>query len=176
MLIGTAVPFAGYAVFFRMIPLLDGIFFIRTAGEGIDAAQLWGNYYGKYLVVIGIICFLVSLGGTGQIKRIIYYIDREELRMAREKMSALVHQTALISIPAAIFTAVLSEDILNLLFKGNNASTALLVSFGSIIIIPFAFSGLFTEMLVRLDNMRYVIGYEAIALVIHIVLVILWIF
>ena len=173
MLIGTAVPFAGYAVFFRMIPLLDGIFFIRTAGEGIDAAQLWGNYYGKYLVVIGIICFLVSLGGTGQIKRIIYYIDREELRMAREKMSALVHQTALISIPAAIFTAVLSEDILNLLFKGNNASTALLVAFGSIIIILFAFSGLFTEMLVRLDNMRYVIGYEAIALVIHIVLVIL---
>ena len=85
----------------------------------------------------------------------------------------MVHQTALISIPAAIFTAVLSEDILNLLFKGNNASTALLVAFGSIIIILFAFSGLFTEMLVRLDNMRYVIGYEAIALVIHIVLVIL---
>ena len=173
MLVGTAVPFAGYAVLFRIVPLLDGILFIRTASEGIDTAQLWGNYYGKYLVVIGIICFLVSLSGVGQTKRIIYYADREEFRMAREKMGALVHQTALISIPAAIFTAVLSGDILNLLFKGNNDSTAMIVSVGSIIIFLFAFSGMYMDMLVRLDNMRYVIGCEAVALVVHVILVLI---
>lgn len=173
MLIGTAVPFAGYAVLTRIIPLLDGIFFIRTAGEGIDAALLWGNYYGKYLVVTGVVCFLVSLAGTGRVKRIIYYIDREELRMAREKLGALVHQTALLSIPAAVFTAVLSENIMNLLFRGNNGGTAQLVALGSVIIVLFSFSGLFTDMLVRLDNMRYVIGCEAAALAVHVVLVLL---
>lgn len=173
MMIGTAAPFAGYAVLFRTIPLLDGIFFIKTADEGIDAAQLWGSYYGKYLVVIGIICFFVSLTGAKRINRIIYYMDREEFRMAREKMSMLVHQTALISIPAAIFTAVLSEDILNLVYKGNNNSEAILVAWGSIIIILFAFSGLFTNLLIRLNSMMYVVGYEMMALLLHIVLVIL---
>ena len=171
MIIGTAVPFAGYAVLFRVVPLIDGILFVRTAGEGIDAASLWGNYYGKYLPVIGILCFLVSLTGSGQTKRIIYHMDREEFKMAREKLGVLLQQTALVSIPAAIFTAVLSENILNILFKGNNESVARLVAWGSIIIVLYAFSGLFANLLIRLNNLRYVICYEAIALMIHIVLV-----
>lgn len=173
MLIGTAVSFAGYAVFFRIVPLLDGIFFIRTADEGMDAAQLWGSYYGKYLVVIGIVCFLVRLMCVGRTKRIIYYIDREELRMAREKTGILVHQAALLSIPACVFTAVFSENILDLFFQGSNDGMTFLAALGSVIIILSAFSGLFTDLLVRLDNMKIVIGYEALALTAHIVLIIL---
>lgn len=170
MLIGTAVPFAGFAVLFRIVPFLDGILFIRTAGEEADAISLFGSYYGKYVVIIGTISLLIALSGLGQIKKIIYYMDREEFRMARDKMGLLMHQTALISIPAAVFAAVLSENILNILFKGNNESTAQLVSFGSVIIVMFAFSRLFSDILVRLNNMKYVIGYEAAALVLHVIL------
>ena len=170
MLIGTAVPFACYAVSFRIVPLLDGIFFVRAAKEGIDATQLWGNYYGKYLVVIGIISFLVSLAGSGQMKKIIYFMERDEFRMAREKMGALIHQTALISIPAAIFTAVLAENFLNLLFKGNNDDIVYHTAWGSIIIVLFAFSGLFADFLIRLENLMHVIFYEVIALVMHVAL------
>lgn len=173
MLIGTALPFAAYAVLFRAIPFLDGILFLRKAGEGTDAAAAWGNYYGKYLVVIGIVSLLLTLVGNGQVKRIIYYMDREELRTVREKTGILIHQMAIVSVPAAIFTAIFSENLLNLLFKGNNGDTALLVTLGSITIIFFAFSNLFADILIRLKKMKYVIGYEAIAFIVHILLVLL---
>lgn len=172
MLIGTAAPFAAYAVLFRVIPFFDGIFFIRMAGEGIDAVSVWGSYYGKYLVVIGIISLLLILGSGGsQIKRIIYHIDREEFRTAREKTAALIHQTALISVPIAIFTAVLSENLLNLLYKGNNKDTAVLVTLGSILIVLSVFSNLFAGILIQLKRMKYVILYEAIAFAVHVMLV-----
>ncbi|MBD5455967.1 MAG: hypothetical protein HDR23_05745 [Lachnospiraceae bacterium] len=172
MLIGTAAPFAAYALLFRIVPLLDGIFFVRLSKEGIDAAKVWGNYYGKYLVIIGVISLLITLVWNGQIKKIIYYVDRDELRTARSKTGILVHQTAIITVPAAIFTAVLSENLLNLLFKGNNKDMAGLVTAGSVIIVLFAFSGLFAEILISMKKMSYVIGYEAIALIVHIILVI----
>lgn len=172
MLIGTAAPFAAYAVLFRIVPFFDGIFFIRTAGEGTDAVSVWGSYYGKYLVVTGIISLLLMLpNGGSQVKRIIYYMDREEFRTAREKTAALVHQTALITVPAAIFTAVLSENLLNLLYKGNNKDTALLVTLGSVLIVPAVFADLFADILIRLKKMKYVILYEAAAFAVHAVLV-----
>lgn len=173
MLIGTAIPFAGYAVLYRIVPLLDGIFFVRTAGEGIDAVLLWGNYYGKYLVVTGVISLLAALPGTLQIKKVIYYVDREEFRMAREKTGQLVHQAALICIPAAVFTAVLSENLLNLLFKGNNEATATYVAFGSILIVLFGFADLFAGILLRMKRMRYVIGCEAISFAVHLVVLLI---
>ena len=172
MLIGTAAPFAAYALLFRIVPFLDGIFFVRLSKEGTDAAKVWGDYYGKYLVVIGVISLLITLFWNGQTQKIIYYMDRDELRTARSKTGVLVHQTAIITIPTAIFTAVLSENLLNLLFKGNNKDMAGLVTAGSVIIVLFAFSGLFAEILISMKKMSYVIGYEAIALIIHIILVI----
>lgn len=171
MLIGTAVPFAAYALFLRIIPFLDGIFFVRFAREGTDAAKVWGNYYGKYLVIIGVISLMTTLTWNGQIKKIIYYVDRDDLRVARAKIGILVHQTALIAIPAAVFTAVFSENILNLLFKGTNKDIAVLVTAGSVVIVLFAFSSLFADMLISMKKMSYVIGYEAIALIVHIILV-----
>lgn len=172
MLIGTAVPFAGYAVLFRIVPLLDGIFFHRLSEDVEEAALLWGNYYGKYLVIIGIVCLLTTLTGITQVKKIVYYVEREEFRMVREKMGLIVHQLALVCVPAAVFTAVLAENFLNLLFKGKNADIAVWVSFGSIIIVLFPFYCLFSDILIRLKRMKYVIGCEAIALAVHVLLVI----
>lgn len=171
ILIGTAAPFAGYAALFRVLPLLDGILFIRMAGEAVDSVLLWGSYYGKYLVVTGIICLLITLIVELQVKKIIYYVDREEYKMARDKTGTLVHQTALISVPAAVFTAVLSENLTNLLYKGDNSAAASLIAAGSVIIVLFPFSDLFGKILIRLNKMKYVIGYEAISFVVHIVLV-----
>lgn len=172
MLTGSALPFAAYAVLFRIIPFLDGIFFIRMAGEGADAASVWGSYYGKYLVVIGIVSLLLVLFcGGSQVKRIIYHIDREEFRTAREKTAALIHQTAIITVPAAIFMAVLSENLLNLLYKGNNKDASVLVMTGSVLIVLSVFANLFADILIRLKRMKYVILYEAAALAVHVILV-----
>jgi stage V sporulation protein B len=173
MLIGTAAPFAAYAVLYRITPLLDGIFFVRLSAPEEDTAYLWGTYYGKYLPVIGTLCLLMTLTGISQVKRILYYTDREEFRMARERLALVIHQLALWSVPAAIFTAVFAKNIMNLIFSGNNEEGAYYAALGSILIVLFGFASLFSDILIRLKKMNLVIIGEGAALAVHILLLIL---
>lgn len=172
MLLGTGLPFALYATAFQILPFLDGGLFIRFSKDTADAAALWGSYYGKYMVIIGIGGAVLSLVGAEPAKRIIFLWDREEYKAAKDKLGIVMLQIALLAVPTAIFTAVLSENLLNLLFKGNNGSPAVWVMWGSIIIIFYAFSSFFSHMLVRMRKMNYVIGYGLISLLAHIITVI----
>ena len=168
MLIGTAFPFALYAILGRGILLLDGIFFIRQKRETADNVLLWGNYYGKCLPVMGIIMLFCVLFHEGHIRRIIYYMDREEFRMAREKMTAFMRHIILLSFPVAVFMAVFSENLLNLFFRGNNTSLSQVVSAGSILVPLFTISYACAELLIHMRKTQYVISLEGIAVVIHV--------
>ena len=99
-------------------------------------------------------------------------MDREEFRMARERMAEFMQHIILISFPVAVFTAVFSENLLNLFFKGNNASLAQAVATGSILIPLFAISYACAELLVRMRKMRYVLSLEGIAAITHGILMI----
>ena len=99
-------------------------------------------------------------------------MDREEFRMARERMAEFMQHIILISFPVAVFTAVFSENLLNLFFKGNNAPLAQAVATGSILIPLFAISYACAELLVRMRKMRYVLSLEGIAAITHGILMI----
>ena len=173
MLIVTAAPYAAYAFVFHCLPLLDGCFYLNASKESTEAIHLWGNYYGKYMVVIGVFASLVALTTIEPLRKIIGLIDREEYRLAREKAGFLLHQIALLTVPTAVFTAVLAENILNLFFKGNNTKTAEWIMWGSLIIVLYVYALLFMNMLVRLKKMRLVTGCGAVAVLVHVIVTLL---
>lgn len=173
MLIGTAVPYMLFAVLFQSLPFFDGIFFQQFSEAAKDPITLWGNYYGKYMVVTGIIWSLLTLTGLEPIRRIGALSDREEYRSAREALGHLIHQSTVLSFPTAIFTAVLAENILDIFWKGNNSVTAQWMMQGSVLLVLQFFSMLFSGLLLRLRKMKYVIGYGSIAFGVHIASVIL---
>lgn len=173
MLTAAAFPYFLYQILFQLPGLLDACLFIRFSQETTDSVTKWGNYYGKYAVIIGIAGALISLTGFEQTRRIAYWAEREEYRTAREKLGTLIHQLLLISVPASVFIAVFAENLLDLFFKGNNAVTASYVMWGSVIIVLNVLSGFFANMLVRMKCMKYVIGYAALSLIFHIVTVVL---
>lgn len=168
MLLGTAIPYGIYMLLFRILPLVDGCLFIRFGAE-TDNLVTWGNYYGKYMVMIGIISAMLMLPCFGQTKRVTSFIDRDDQDMAREKLAVLMHQTALYTVAAAIFTAVLAENLLNLLFKGNNSKTAQFIMWGSVLLILSVFATIFMTMLIRLRKMILALGILTAALVLHII-------
>lgn len=173
MLLGTAAPYSLFALAFQSMPFLDGIFFNGLYSAQTDTVTLWGNYYGKYLVVLGLLCAVASLFTLEPVRRIVFLTDREEYRSARERLALAVHQVAMLTFPAAVFAAVLSENILDVLFRGNNGSTAVWVMSGSVIILLYPFSYLFSSLLIRFRKMKYVIGYGLLAIVLHVVLVVI---
>lgn len=173
MLLGTGLSYALFAAVFQLLPFLDGCLFIRLSPNTADTAALWGSFYGKYMVIIGICSALLSLVAVEPSKRIIFLLDREEYKAAKDKLAVIMHQIALLAVPTAIFTAVLAENLLNLLFKGNNSKPAVWVMWGSITIVFYVFSSLFSGMMIRLRKMNYVIGYGLLALLAHVITVIL---
>lgn len=168
MLLGTALPFSLFGLLYQAGPLIDLYLFSRLSDESTDTVVIWGNYYGKYSVITGVAGACITLFCVEAVRRIIFYMDRDEHRGARERIGMLVHQLVVIAIPCAVFTAVLAENILDLLFKGNNEGTASMVMAGSVIIVLFVLSTAFSSMLIRYRKMKYVITYGALAMILRI--------
>lgn len=168
MILGTGGIYALYWFFFHAPVLAGEVVLFRFSEENAGLISMWGAYYGKALALIGIVGEIVCIACVFPIRKIVSLWEREEYRTARDKMAALVHQCAAISIPAAVLLAVLAENLLNILFGGDNHQTAVWVQTGSVIIVFLGFSTIFTDMLLKSRRISYAVGIGASAFVLHI--------
>ncbi len=153
---------------YHILPLLDQyLFFGFFAGAG-DRADMWGAYYGKCLMMTGTLGVIIHMMCILPVRRIITSLERREHSLVKDRMGALVHQCTLFAVPAAIFQAVLAENILTVLPAGNSGQTAVWMQLGSIALVFSVFAVLFIEILIRIRKIRYVIAMGALALVFHI--------
>lgn len=171
MLSVGAMPYAGIGLIFHGLPFFSGCIYMHLASAETDGVLQWGNYYGKLLVVIGLISALLSLPGIEPVRKIVYWTEREEYRIVKEKIALMIHQCVIWTVPATIFTAVLAENILNLFFKGNNMTVASWMTWGSIIIIFYVFAVIFSHILIRLRKSNYVLIYGGISFAAAIILI-----
>lgn len=178
-LAGTGAVYGLYWFCFHAVPLLDQVLFLGVGvraplAEGITLRQEmgrlageWGAYYGRCLTLVGIVSGVSGMVCLLPIRRIVTTLEREESRIAREKLGTWIHQCAAFAIPAAVFLAVLSENFLDVLFQGDNKQTALWVQLGSLIVVFSVFASVFTEVLLRNRKVKYVVFSGAIALAAH---------
>ncbi|MDE6185511.1 MAG: polysaccharide biosynthesis C-terminal domain-containing protein, partial [Lachnospiraceae bacterium] len=167
LLIRSSLLYSLYWVCFHGMPLFDQYLFFSFNAEMDSRVTQWGQYYGKCLVVIGIVCGLANVVCMIPVRRIMVSLEREENRIARERLGILIHQCAVIVIPAAVFMAVLAENVLDMFFKGNQQDAVSWVQLGSVIIVFYVFASVFMEILMKSRKMKYVTGMGAIALILH---------
>ncbi len=174
MLFSTGLLYtAFYLVFFSHVSLDQYLLYhFGNIEKGADV--IWGNYYGKYQVVFGIIAGLCILICLGPVKRIVGLLEHEEYRGARERFGVLIHQCAVIAAPIAILLAVLSENILDVLFEGSNTEIVKWLQLGGITLFVMIFGVTFLDMLLKMRRLKAVVGIGAIGLVVHIVAAIIF--
>lgn len=170
MITGTGIFHSLFWLLCSGQPLLDQQLFFRFQKNIENMDLLWGIYYGKYLVLIGIPSLLILLLFISSICKIMALFEREDYRVAREKLGILIHQCAVVACPVAIFTAVFAENILNIIWKGNNQETATWIQLGSILIILMSFSAVFMEMIQKIKRVKAVLLISGIAFVVKIVI------
>lgn len=167
-LMGTEVIYGLYYLCFHILPLLDQYLLFTSGGEqGAHMAQ-WGAYYGRCLAVTGIVCGAILMVCLIPVKRIAAGMERGDLLLAREKLGILIHQCAVISIPAAAFVAVLAESILDLLFQGNNRQSAVWVQIWCLAMVFQVFASLFMEIFLYGRKVKLAVSIGAAALVLHV--------
>ena len=173
MILGTGGIYALYWFFFHASVLAGEIVLFQFSKETAGLIGKWGAYYGKALAITGIAGEIVCMACLAPVRRIAVLWEREEYRAAREKVAVLIHQCAAIAIPTAVLLAVLSENLLNVIFGGDNHQTAVWIQTGSITIVFFVLSTVFTDMLLKGKRISYAVGIGASAFVLHIGVMIL---
>lgn len=168
MLLGTGVIYSLYFFLFNALPLVDQylVFFFGAAEDGIVSA--WGAYYGKCLVLIGVIGGLIHISCLGTVRRTVGYMDRQEYRVAREKLGILIHQCAAAVIPLAVFLAVFAENILGLLYPSVDSQTVIWVQLSSVVLVFFTYTLVFIEIFIKSRKMKYAVLTGSGAMILHI--------
>lgn len=173
MLLGSGTLYLLYWFFFQGQTLTGELIMMRYAGASNDMLTAWGAYYGKVLSVIGILCGVLGMLCLPSVRKLVVLLERDEYRMAREKLGTLIHLSTALSVPAAILLAVFSENILDVLFGGSNEQAAVWMQLGSIMIVLGLFSMIFMEFLLRSRKLAYVTGIGAGAFLLYTILLIL---
>ncbi len=161
MVLGTGGIYALYCFFSNGWLLVDAAVMFRAGRDAEGLIGQWGAYYGKVMALIGIAANVISMICLYPIRRIVVLWERDEDRLAREKLGILVHQCAAIAIPAAIFLAVLAENLLDMIYGGDNSQSALWIQAGCVTIVLFVFTNIFMEILLRSRKLLFVAGITA---------------
>ena len=167
MLAGTGLTYSLVWICFNGLPLIDQYLFFLLGDRSGASVSMWGAYYGKCLVFPGIISGVIIIISLGLIRRVASLVDRDEERTAREKLGILIHQSAVLTIPAAVFLAVFSENLMGLLFSESDKQIISWLQLGSVLVILFVYAAVFMEILIKSRKIKYVALTGAGAVILH---------
>lgn len=168
MLLATGFVHFLYWFCYHVLPLLDQYLIFTFGKETGGLESLWGAYYGKCLVVTGLITSGIMLCGIFPIRRTVVSLERGEGALAKARLGTLVHQCAVFAIPAAVFMAVLAENILSLLPGGSSPQAVAMLQAGSFVVVFSVFANVFMEILIRNRKLKFVTCIGAVSLLLHI--------
>ena len=157
MLLHGGLPVAIITLLCNAYLLIDQRFFnycMNRMGPEADRTYLWGSYYGKTAVLIGIASVMVCLAIQEYINRIVAAYEKEEYRIMRDRIGSTIKKMCIVSFPIAAYTAVLAEALVCGLYKGETKQAVLLLRVGAAAIVLYGIAFLFGQLLLRFHYLR----------------------
>ncbi|MCM1122970.1 MAG: oligosaccharide flippase family protein [Eubacterium sp.] len=171
MVLGNSIPIAVIAILSNLFMMMDQRMFNYCMNKkelGETRAALWGSYYGKFAVLIGVGTVFALLSVYTMTGRISNAYEREEYRIMRERIGKAVRRLSITAFPVAIYLAALTKALLACLYKGNVDTVASWVQKGAVIIVLYGFAFFFGQILYRTHMLRELLFTTAISLLVHV--------
>lgn len=171
LLLNNSVPLALIAIMANILILIDQRMFnycMNKSDMGHVRTALWGSYYSKFAVLIGVGAAFVCLSIHSLTGKIYNAYEKEEYRVMREWIGKTVRRICITAFPIAIYMAVLSEAVVKCFYKGMTNETVVWVQKGAVLILLYGFSFLFGQLLYKLHMVRELLITTVISLVIHV--------
>lgn len=168
----AALPYMVCALLYNIHYLVDQRVFnyvMNKQEKGSVRVAHWGVYYGKYSVVTGIVAIVCTMAVISAIPRIAQMYDKQEYGEVKYRIGSAVHNLAVLTIPCAVWVAVLAEPIVGMLFKGDQDTAVKLLQAGSGVIVFFTFGYFLMLLMQRIRKIRMVILGGLAAFLIHLV-------
>lgn len=171
MILENSVPLAVVAILSNLFMLIDQRMFnycMNKREMGDVRTALWGGFYGKFAVLIGIGAVLSVLSVYAMTSKISSAYEREEYRVMRERIGRAVRKLCIVAFPTAIYMAVLAKAAVTWLFADGNDDVILWVQKGAAIIVLYGFSFLFGQLLYRMHMIKELLLTTVISLLVHV--------
>ena len=167
----------GFHAFFYLTFALSGfgsvfIFFLLHKGDSA-AASAFGMYYAGCNALLKAMILIILMVFYSSVRRVGYYQEREEFRMAREKLGMLLHRMLVVLLPFAILSVVLSENLSILLLGDTGAEASGAMQAGSIGILFGTLGYVFILLLMRLKQSMLAAVSAGAAMVLQMVLLVI---
>ena len=167
----------GFHALFYLTFALSGfgsvfIFFLLHKGDSA-AASAFGMYYAGCNALLKAMILIILMVFYSSVRRVGYYQEREEFRMAREKLGMLLHRMLVVLLPFAILSVVLSENLSILLLGDTGAEASGAMQAGSIGILFGTLGYVFILLLMRLKQSMLAAVSAGAAMVLQMVLLVI---
>ena len=138
---------------------------------------LLGIYLGKYKVLTNVPIAIATAIGAAMLPSIVGAMTRGSIKEVKRKIHASIKFNMIIAIPCSIGMAVLAKPIIQLLFRSSTAEStntaAALLQVGCFAIVFVALSTISNSILQGIGKLKVPVYHSAIALVIHIVVLVI---
>lgn len=171
MILDNGVPIAVVAILTNVFMLIDQRMFnfcMNRQEMGEVRTALWGNYYGKFAVFVGVGTVFGVLSVYTLTGRIGNAYEREEYRVMRDRIGKAVRKLCIVVFPVAIYMAVLADAAVTFLFAEENAEVVSWIQKGAAVIVLYGFCFLFGQLLYRLHMIRELLFTTLLSLLIHV--------
>lgn len=171
LLLNNSIPIALIVILSNAFMMIDQRMFnycMNKKEMGEARTALWGSYYGKFAVLIGIGAALVCLSVYAMVGKISNAYEKEEYRAMRERIGKAVRKVCIVAFPMAIYLAVLAEPVVKCLYKGMTDEVFVWVQKGAVLIVLYGFSFLFGQLLYKLHMVRELVVTTVISLAVHV--------
>lgn len=171
LLLNNIIPIALIAVLSNAFMIIDQRMFnycMNKKEMGEARTALWGSYYSKFAVLIGIGAAFVCLSVYALVGKISNSYEKEEYRAMRERIGKAVRKVCIVAFPLAIYLAVLAEPAVKCLYKGMTDEVFVWVQKGAVLIVLYGFSFLFGQLLYKLHMVRELVLTTVVSLAVHV--------
>ena len=171
MILDNSVPIAIVAILSNLFMIIDQRMFNYCMNEtemGDVRTALWGSFYGKFAVLVGVGTVFGILSIYNMTGRISNAFEREEYRVMRDRIGRAVRKLCIVSLPVAVYLAVLARAAVTCLFKDEYDDVASWLQRSTAIIVLYGFCFLFAQLLYRLHMMRELLFTTLLSLLIHV--------
>lgn len=180
-LIVTIIPVLLSTTIYNCNTLVDMAIFKNIANvQGYSANQIsiWnGVYTGRYRTLINVPISIASALAASSVPAITAAYTKENMKEVHAQINSAIRFVMLIAIPCAVGMGVLAGPILDVVHLSDESGlAAVMLRWGAISIVFFSLSTLSNGLLQGINRMKEPVKNAAIALVLHVIVLILLMF
>lgn len=175
-LISTILPVVLSTVIYNISTVIDqGIFGTIMTGQGYaekEYSTVWGIFV-EFKVLMNVPLSIASCLAPSVVPSLTATMMDEDYRAAGIKVRDSIRYTMVFTIPCAVGLAALASPVMQLVYGDSSTLAAGIMQSGALMIVLYALSTLSTGILQGLGEMQKPLIHSAIALVLHIIVLVL---